>query len=72
MLLKISRCEGFPNKVIVNRPANNNEFVQMNLWELKFKLSYLTSSKRNFGILSNLCVWTLSLGEVKATWNELW
>ena len=50
---KLSVKEFFPGKVTVNRPGNNNGFLQRNFSHTKFKLSYLTSCKKSFGILSN-------------------
>ena len=47
-LWKLSVRELFPNKVTVNRPSNNNEFLQWNFSEIKLKMSYLASSKKKF------------------------
>ena len=40
--------EFFPNKVTVSRSANNNELLQGNFSDMKFKVFYLTSSKNFF------------------------
>ena len=43
----------FPDKVTVNRPSNNNEYLQINFSETKLKVSSLKSSekKKNVRIL---------------------
>ena len=40
--------EFFPNKVAVSRATNNNEFLQTNFSEVKFKVFYLGSSEKKF------------------------
>ena len=54
--LKLSVNELFPNKVTVNRSVNNNEFLQRNFSEIKFKLSIRHHAEKNFGIFSNGCI----------------
>ena len=36
----------FPDKVTVNRPSNNNEYLQINFSETKLKVSSLKSSEK--------------------------
>ena len=36
----------FPDKVTVNRPSNNNEFLQINFSEINFKVSIFFEIKR--------------------------
>ena len=62
----------FPIKVTVSRSSNKKVFLQRNFSKIKFKVSYLASSKKLFfTVLSNGYTRTLLLGEVKPILNVM-